>query len=248
MQNAIIFGATSTIAQAVIYKLGQQGYNLYLLARDFAQMNDLAQDLLVRYPQIKIELAPYDASKDSGEMLEKKINTAFKHWGSIDLVFIAHGNLPIQKQCEESWDMTKETIQVNALSVIEICHKITPKLKQQKQGTIAVISSVAGERGRQSNYIYGTTKGMINIYLQGLRNSLHSDNIHVLTILPGFVDTKMTARFQKSILWAQPEAVANDIMKAINKKQSILYTPWFWRYIMLIVKLVPENIFKKLNT
>ncbi len=248
MKNAIVFGATSGIAQSTIHQLAQNGYNLYLLARSPELMNDFAQDCHVRYPQIQVELASYDASKDTGEILTQKIDNAFEKLGKVDLIFIAHGTLPDQTVCAQSWEKAQEAIQINALSIIEICHKTALKLQQQKHGSIAVISSVAGLRGRQSNYIYGTTKGMLNIYLQGLRNSLYPDNIHVLTILPGFVDTKMTTSYKKGLLWAKPDVVAKDIMNAINKKQDILYTPWFWRYIMLILKSIPESLFKKLKT
>jgi decaprenylphospho-beta-D-erythro-pentofuranosid-2-ulose 2-reductase len=120
-------------------------------------------------------------------------------------------------------------------------------MKQNETGTIAVISSVAGDRGRKSNYVYGSAKGGLTIFLQGLRNALSGSGVHVLTIKPGFVDTPMTNDFTKGLLWAKPEKVAKDIKRAIDKKKNIIYTPWFWRWIMLIIRLIPESVFKKMN-
>lgn len=247
MKNAIIIGANSTIANAVVNNLGSLGFNLYLLARDDIKLNEKRQDLLVKGPQAKVYIDPFDAISDTGVALEDKLNKAFSDLGKVDLVLVAHGNLPFQDKCELNFEDTLNALQVNALSVIEICHHVANKLQQQKSGTLAVISSLAGERGRQSNYVYGTAKGMLNIYLQGLRNRLYADGVNVLTILPGFVDTKMTTEFKKGLLWAKPEKVAKDIVKGFFKHKDIIYTPWFWRYIMLLIKLIPESRFKKMK-
>jgi decaprenylphospho-beta-D-erythro-pentofuranosid-2-ulose 2-reductase len=247
MKSAIVFGANSTIAKSVVYQLARDGFNLQLLARDTNQLTLLRQDLLVKYPNLKILIDQYDAESCVEEVLSANIEYSFEQLGVIDLVLIAHGNLPDQTGGIKSWGSTKKALQVNGLSVLEICHKMSLKLKEQKSGTIAVISSVAGLRGRQSNYIYGTAKGMINIYLQGLRNDMYAHGVHVLTILPGFVDTKMTAEFKKGALWAKPDKVAKDIVTAIYKKKDILYTPWFWCFIMLIILHIPERIFKRMK-
>lgn len=248
MRNAIIIGATSTIASSVINNLVGYGYNFYLFARNNEQLQEIKQNLLVKSPNSQIYTDLFDAKNDSGHLLVEKLNQAFITLGHIDLIFIAHGTLPIQQSCEESWDETLDALMVNGISVIEICHYLANKLQEQGYGTLAVISSVAGERGRQSNYTYGAAKGLINIYLQGLRNLLYSKHVHVLTIMPGFVDTKMTEGFNKGgILWTTPDKVGKDIVKAIFKRKNVLYTPWFWRYIMLIIKIIPESIFKKLK-
>jgi short-subunit dehydrogenase len=110
-----------------------------------------------------------------------------------------------------------------------------------------VISSAAGDRGRQSNYVYGAAKGAVSIFMQGLRNRLHSSGVRVLTIKPGFVDTPMTAAFSKGVLWARPQQVARGIYKAIEKKKDIVYLPWFWSPIMRVIRGVPEAIFKRLR-
>lgn len=247
MQNVIVFGSNSTIAKSVINKLALENCNFYFFAREKKQLELQINDLKVKYPGINVSAEVYDALVDGEKILEDKIGKAFEHLGRVDLVFIAHGNLPHQVTCEDSWQDASAALRVNGLSVTEICHNVARRLKSQRNGTIAVISSVAGERGRQSNYIYGTAKGMINVYLQGLRNALYQHNVHVLTIMPGFVDTKMTTEFKKGLLWAKPEKVANDIIKAINARKNVIYTPWFWRLIMKIIKLIPENKFKKMK-
>jgi short-subunit dehydrogenase len=244
-KNAIIIGANSTIANSVINRLGELGFNFCLMARDEARLNEQRQDLLVKFPNIEIYINTFDALKDSGKILEEKLNQAFSDLKEVDLVLIAHGNLPVHELCEQDFNTARDALQVNGLSVIEICHYMANKLQQNS--TIAVISSVAGERGRQSNYIYGTAKGMLNTYLQGLRNRLSPHGINVLTILPGFVDTKMTAELKKGLLWAAPKKVADDIVNGIFKHKDIIYTPWFWKYIMCLVKLIPESIFKKMK-
>ena len=119
--------------------------------------------------------------------------------------------------------------------------------EKRGEGTLAAISSVAGDRGRQSNYVYGTAKAAVNTYLQGLRNRLYSKGVHVLTIKPGFVDTPMTAHLRQGPLFASADRVARDIVKAIEKKKCIIYTPWFWRWIMLLIRLIPEPVFRRLK-
>lgn len=247
MKNAVIFGANSTIAKSVIYKLAEEGYNLYLLARNPEDLKDMKVDLQVRYKNTEIILDSFNALTDTDELLQQKLEAIYSRCNLIDLVLIAHGTLPVQEKCELDWNEAKTALQINGISVIEICHRVAIKMQQQKQGTIAVISSVAGLRGRQSNYIYGTAKSMLNTYLSGLRNKLFVSGVNVITIMPGFVDTKMTSGFKKGLLWASPEKVATDIMLAINKKKNYIYTPWFWKYIMLIIRSIPENVFKKLK-
>mgnify|MGYP000704499895 CR=1 FL=1 len=133
------------------------------------------------------------------------------------------------------------------MSTISLLTHIANKFEEQGKGTISVISSVAGDRGRQSNYIYGTAKGALNIFMQGLRNRLHRAGVQVLTIKPGFVDTPMTADLSKGILWVQPEKIADDIYQAIKKNKNEIYTPWFWRPVMMIIKSMPGFVFNRLK-
>ena len=167
--------------------------------------------------------------------------------GGIDIALIAHGSLPDQKACEASVTQTLQEIDTNALSVIALATLLANVLEAQGQGSLAVIASVAGDRGRQSNYVYGAAKGMVALFLQGLRNRLAKRGVQVLTIKPGFVDTPMTASFPKGPLWAQPEDIARGIVEGIDKGRDVAYLPGFWRLIMTVIRLVPERVFKRLS-
>jgi short-subunit dehydrogenase len=241
-KNILIIGATSAIAAAVAREYATQGNVLYLIARNEQRLTTMAQDLRVRGAQDVI-VDTLDVANFAEH--EKALNTAIERLKHIDIVLMAHGVLLDQKTLETNVQQTLHSYNVNALSVIALLTLLANQFEVQKQGTLAVITSVAGDRGRQSNYIYGSAKAMVSVFLQGLRNRLFFSNVNVLDIKPGFVDTPMVAHLKKGPLWAQPEVVAKDIVKAIEKKKSILYTPFFWRYIMFIIKHVPESIFKR---
>lgn len=244
MQKILIIGATSAIAEACAKRFAAQGHSLYLLARNSTRLESLAQDLRVR-GAAAVHCASFEAcALDTHQALLDQVKTELN---GLDLVLIAHGTLSDQQVCEQSVELTLQELQTNALSVIALLTRLANHFEQQRHGSIAVISSVAGDRGRQSNYIYGTAKGALSIFLQGLRNRLHKSGVQVLTIKPGFVDTPMTAALPKGPLWATPEKVALDIDKAIEKNKDVLYTPGFWMLIMLIIKSVPERLFKRLS-
>jgi short-subunit dehydrogenase len=176
-------------------------------------------------------------------MLEQA-NTSLE---GLDTILIAHGILDDQKAGEQDYTKAEQALRTNFLSVVSLLTPIANRLEKQRYGCIAVISSVAGDRGRQSNYIYATAKGALTIFLQGLRNRLHSANICVLTIKPGFVDTPMTANFKKGALWAKPEAIARGIYRAIENRKNTVYLPGFWWLIMMIIRHIPEPIFKRMK-
>ena len=155
--------------------------------------------------------------------------------------------MPDQKACEASVELTLREIDTNALSVIALSTLLAQDFAAQGSGTLAVISSVAGDRGRQSNYVYGAAKCMLDLFLQGLRNRLARQGVHVLTIKPGFVATPMTAAFPKGALWAKPEVIADGIVRAIAAQRDVVYLPGFWRLIMLVIRHIPEAIFKRLS-
>lgn len=247
MKNAIIFGANSEIATATIEILLQNSYKLILLARDIENLQVKFKHYNVKYPNAVIEYIKYDAKNDIEDEYFEKIINRFN--GGIDLLFVAHGILADEQVCINDWLQTKQLFQINSISVLQICHYFANLFEKQKYGTIAVVSSVAGDRVRQSNYTYGTSKAVLSAYLSGIRNRLSKYNVNVLTILPGFVKTKMTEKFgdRNGLLWASPNKIAKDIFKAINRRDSILYTPFFWRYIMFIIKHIPEFIFKKMK-
>ena len=165
----------------------------------------------------------------------------------IDIVLIAHGTLSNQKSCEKSVDETLYEIQTNALSKISLLTLIANRFEAKKGGTICVISSVAGDRGRASNYVYGSAKAMETAFTSGLRQRLHKSNVAVVTIKPGFVDTPMTANFKKGVLWAKPNAVAKKIVLAIEKRKNEVYVPAYWLGLMKIISTIPQSFFKRMR-
>ena len=242
-KNILIIGATSAIAESVARLYAIDGANLYLIARNEPRLTTMAHDLRVR-GAASVVVTTFNVDDFSAH--QTIIDKAYEALKTIDIVLIAYGNLPDQKAMEKSAGDAIIACNTNAISVISFLTILANRFEESKQGTIAVITSVAGDRGRQSNYVYGASKAMVSVFLQGLRNRLYHSNVNVLDIKPGFVDTPMTAHIQKSgPLWAQPNEVAKDIVKAIEKKKNILYTPFFWRYIMLIICSIPECLFKR---
>lgn len=244
MQKVLIIGATSAIAEATARGFASRGDHLFLLARNAERLNSLLEDLRVRGAG-RAQGAVFDANALHEH--EHLLGEAMTSLGGLDTVLIAHGTLGEQKACEGSVELALQELQTNALSVIALLTRLANHFESQGYGSIAVISSVAGDRGRQSNYVYGTAKGALTLFLQGLRNRLHRYGVQVLTIKPGFVDTPMTAAFPKGPLWATPDKVAGDILDALDKRRDVLYTPGFWRLIMLIIRSIPEALFKRLS-
>lgn len=244
MKNILIIGANSAIAEACAKQWAEQGYRFYLLARNTVKLKSIADDLTVRGAD-SVNIGTFDACEFGSHAAD--LNGAIQSLGHIDIVLIAHGTLSDQSSCENEFEAAITEFKTNALSYFSLLSHLANYFEQRKQGCIAVIGSVAGDRGRQSNYIYGSAKGAVDIYLQGLRQRMFKHGVHILTIKPGFVDTPMTRNFKKGILWEKPETVAKSILTAIEKKRNTIYTPWFWYWIMLIIKNIPEPIFKKIS-
>jgi len=244
MQKILIVGATSAIAEAAARQWAARGAALYLVGRNAARLATIADDLRVRgATQVATQTFEVTDRAAQAPMLE----AAWAELGGLDVALVAHGTLPDQKACEASVDLTLHEIDVNGLSVVALATLLANRFAAQRSGTIAVISSVAGDRGRQSNYVYGAAKGLVTRFLQGLRNRLAKEGVQVLTIKPGFVDTPMTAAFKKGALWATPDAVARGILAAIDKGRDEVYLPWFWAGIMAIIRHIPERLFKRLS-
>lgn len=244
MRKTLIIGATSAIAQATARLFAEAGDALFLVARNTDNLAAIADDLKVRGASSvhtrQLDMLDYDRHKTT-------IDAAIKELEGLDLVLIAHGSLSDQKACEQSFELTREEFETNALSTISLLTYLANCFEQQNHGTIAVISSVAGDRGRQSNYVYGSAKSTLTIFLQGLRNRLHKSGVSVITIKPGFVDTPMTRSFRKGALWATPEQIARNIDTSVSKGKDIVYAPSFWYLIMTIITLIPERVFKRLH-
>lgn len=243
-KNILILGATSAIAEQAARLWAMQGNTLYLMARDAARLERVGSDLSIRGAQ-----RVYDKCLDLSEPLDHAavLREVVETMGSLDIVLIAYGVLGVQSVNEQNVDASLHIMQTNLMSVVAWLTVIAHVYEQQAHGTIAVIGSVAGLKGRAANYVYGASKGGLLIFLQGLRQRLAKKKVHVLTVLPGFVDSPMTASFQKNALWEKPERVARDIVQAIEKKKDILYTPWYWRFIMMVVQSIPEWLYKRIQ-
>ncbi|WKZ57093.1 MAG: SDR family oxidoreductase [Bdellovibrionota bacterium] len=244
MNKIVICGATSAIAVEVAREYASRGATLYLVARDGERLSTLASDLKARGASgVHTEVLDL-ALNEHHQALLARIKDIL---GAIDALLIAYGVLPDQQRCEEDVEATMQLLQVNTLSVISLLTLFGNEFAKQERGTIAVISSVAADRGRKSNYVYCTSKAALDVFLQGLRNRLFSNGVHVLTIKPGFVDTPMTAHLKKGLLFAEAAEVGRGIVKAIDRKKDVVYLPWFWIIIMAIVRNIPERLFKRMS-
>lgn len=242
MSYVLIVGAKSDIAKATAREYARHGYNLYLAARNASELEEFANDINVRFERVakcvELDILDYASHETFYEALEEKTIG----------VISAVGYLGEQKKAQSNFSETQKIIDTNYTGVISLLNIITADFEKRKSGFIVGISSVAGDRGRKINYIYGSAKAALTTYLSGLRNKLYDVNVHVLTVKPGFVVTKMTERMDMpEKLTAQPEEVAKDIFKAQQNGKNVLYTKWFWKWIMLIIKGIPECIFKKLS-
>lgn len=247
LNRVVIFGATSAIAEQTARHLVQNGASVYCIGRNTDKLNKIVADLKVRAGREQI-IASLSADLTDTNQHSSLIQQASEALGGLDAALIAHGTLPEQKACEADVTLTLQEIHTNALSVVSLLSLLANQFEAQGQGVIAAISSVAGDRGRQSNYVYGSAKGMVSLFMQGLRNRLAKKGVSVVTIKPGFVDSPMTADFDKSgPLWVKPEAIAKGIVRAMQKGKGEVYLPWFWYFIMQIIKHIPEIIFKRLS-
>ncbi len=239
----IILGATSSMARAFARALAENGDALFLAGRDMEDIKRTAVDCQQRGARLAEAIAFY-ARKPDGfaaiiarlEIQEGQINAA---------VFV--GSMPEQSAIDADPALIDGTICDNFTGPARFLNLLAPAMEARGGGTVVGIGSVAGDRGRIGNYVYGAAKAGFHTYLSGLRNRLTRSGGHVLTVKPGFVDTAMTWGLAGMFLVASPERVAQDILKAVRKKKNVIYTPFFWRYIMLIIRAIPEPIFKKLS-
>jgi len=245
MRKILIIGATSAIAESTARRFAARGDALFLVARNQVRLQAIADDLKVRGAP-RAAIATLDVTDFAAH--SAVIEQAERELGGLDVALIAHGTLSDQNECQSSVDTLRREFDINAISTMSLLTELANRFAARKQGTLAVISSVAGDRGRQSNYVYGSAKAAVTAFASGLRQRLAKVNVDVLTIEPGFVDTPMTAAIpDKGALWAQPTRVAAGIVDAIDKRRSVVYLPWFWRYIMFVIRHIPEPIFKKLK-
>lgn len=242
MKRILIIGGTSAIAEHCARIWAANGDAMHLVARNEQHVQTIAADLKVRGASA---VTTYCSDLNDIDKYEDLLSAADNALGNVDIVLIAHGTLSNQKCCELSVKETLAEIQTNALSTISLLTLIANRFEAKQSGTICVISSVAGDRGRASNYVYGSAKAMVTTFMSGLRQRLYKSNVSVVTIKPGFVDTPMTSEFKKGFLWSRPNGVAATIVKAIDTRKDEVYVPAFWNLIMLTIRLIPSQIFKR---
>jgi len=245
-KNILIVGATSGIAMSCARVWASQGARLFLVARNADRLQQVADDLQARGAALAAtHTLDIDELGQHAAMLEGCRRTFD---GAPDIVLIAPGTLPDQAHCQADPAVAVREFTTNATSVIALLTAVANMLEAARSGTIGVIGSVAGDRGRPSNYLYGSAKAALATFCEGLRARLYKADVHLVTIKPGFVATAMTAGLPlPGPLVASPEKVAKDITRAIEKKKNVLYTPCFWSLIMLIIRSIPQFVFKRLS-
>ena len=242
-KTVLILGGNSDVGKSLAKDFGKLGSNLILTSRKDGQLDSFKSDLEIRY-SIKCDLEFFDVldfkSHDSFYENLKKIP---------DIVISCIGYLDNQEKSENSFEESLKSIQTNFTGLVSILNIVSNDFENRKSGIIVGISSVAGDRGRGSNYIYGCSKSGFTSYLSGLRNRLNKSGVSVVTVKPGFINTKMTSHLDlPKILTASPDQISIYIINSIKKKKNVIYSKWFWKWIMLIIKSIPEKVFKKMKT
>jgi short-subunit dehydrogenase len=244
-KNILIIGATSGIAEAVARRYAAQGCSLVLVARSQQKLDVIASDLVARGAGA-VRTKTWEASDTAG--LPDVMTFAWDALKMVDVALIAHGTLPDQERAANDISYATEQFRINGESAVLCMLALSSRFETQRKGTLAVIGSVAGDRGRPSNFLYGAAKSAVEACASGLRAKLYKVGVNVLLIKPGFVATPMTAGLNlPAKLTVTPDRVAENITSAVERKAGVLYTPWFWRFIMLIIRQIPEVIFKRLN-
>jgi short-subunit dehydrogenase len=245
MKNVLILGANSAMARAMARQLASPGVQLALAGRQVKEMEKTAGDAAIRGRGPAPWVVPFDA---------QALETHAKFWHqvlaklkTVDEVYVFFGQMHPQPEAQRDFRLAEEMLVTNYVGAVSILEKIAATLEERQAGLIVGISSVAGDRGRRSNYLYGSSKAGLSAFLSGLRNRLAPAGVHVMTVKPGFVDTPMTANLEKGPLYAKPEAVARGIVRAAARRKDVVYLPFFWKWIMLIIIHIPEGIFKKLK-
>lgn len=239
----LILGATSSMARAAAAKLAGRGDHLFLASSDEVECERLARDLTIRY-QATVRFGRFDANEPNphGNLLEK----VSSELGEIDAVVVVTGDMGSTPNTLDPLEAAR-LIQVNFAGLVSILGSCAQILAQRGRGVILAITSVAGDRGRQSHFVYGAAKGGLAIYLQGLRNLMYPRGVRVVTFKPGFVDTGMTYGRAGTFLVASPAAAGEAIVRSLDRGSDVVYFPWFWRWIMAIIRMIPETLFKRLK-
>lgn len=241
-----IVGATSAMAQHCA-RLWVQGkaVDLTLIGRDLGRIERVAADLLVRSPESDIQAVQADFL--DSHAIRATVDGIVAQ-GAVDIVLIAHGSLPYQADCQIDLKSCREALEVNGISPVLYAEAFIKHMEKSNRGTLALISSVAGDRGRKSNYVYGAAKGMVTRYAQGLQHRFAGTGVKIVLIKPGPTDTPMTSHLKEDGAKLAPvEAVAKKIVYAIEHGVSTAYVPAKWALLMLVIRHLPRFIFNKLN-
>jgi decaprenylphospho-beta-D-erythro-pentofuranosid-2-ulose 2-reductase len=244
--NILIYGATSRIAHECARLWARRGDHIWLLARDGERLEAVAADLrALGGAGVHTRVLPI--ADDAA--LREEVAQVDRASGGIDIALIAHGWLPTQQRAQDDAAQLRQAVEVNALSVAQLCEALAGLFQPRGRGTLAVIGSVAGDRGRQSNYVYGACKGFVERYCQGLRNRLHASGVRVVLVKPGPTDTPMTRGMETPARGrlADPARVAAEIVRGIDGGRAVVYTPGLWRWIMAVIRAIPEPVFVRLK-
>ena len=243
-RKILVLGATSGIAEATCRIWASQGASLFLVARNAEKLAAVAADLKVRGASyVDTAVADLDDTEGHPALLAHAVNSLT----GMDIAYLAHGILGDQPEAEQDFNAAAQILYTNLMAPVSILTWLANFCVQRHAGTLAVISSVAGDRGRKSNYVYGASKAGLSAFLAGLRNRVDREGVTVLTIKPGPVRTAMTAAMPKSDKFADVDSVAESIVSAIDKRRDVLYVPFQWQPIMFVIRNIPERVFKKLN-
>lgn len=244
-KKVLIIGATSAIAEALARIYAVNGSDFFLVARNKEKLNIIAVDLVARGAST---VESFVMDTNDIKLISAMTEKAWQALGTIDVGIVAQGTLPDQFRAEKDIFYAVNEFRTNAESVISCMTALASNFEVQGSGVLAVIGSVAGDRGKASNYLYGSAKSAIEAFTSGLRSRLFRNNVHVLLVKPGFVATAMTAKLNlPTRLTAHPDTVALDIYRGIVRHKDIVYTPWFWKFIMIVIRFIPTSIFKKLK-
>ena len=236
-EAVLVIGATSAIGRAIARRWARAGHDLLLAARDADELRTEATDIAMRFG-VKVDTTPFDA-------LDFDAHGAVFNSAELHTIIVCHGDMIPQADAARDPHQARRIIDVNFTSAVSVLNRAADYFEQRKRGVIVAITSVAGDRGRQSNYTYGSAKAGLQTYLEGLRHRLAKSRVKVVDVRPGFVDTAMTWGLPGVFLAASPDRVARDIYRAARRGRAVVYTPWFWRWIMLIIRRLPRFIFHR---
>lgn len=243
-RKILVLGATSGIAEATCRIWASQGASLFLVARSADKLAAVAADLRARGASfVDTAVADLDDTDRHPALLAHAVNSLT----GLDVAYLAHGVLGDQQRAEQDFNTAAHILHTNMMAPISLVTWLANFFVERRGGTIAVLSSVAGDRGRKSNYVYGSSKAGLSAFLDGLRNRVDREGVNILTIKPGPTKTAMTAAMKGSEKFADVNAVAKAIVTAIDKRMDVLYVPFQWQPIMFVIRHIPERVFKKLN-